>query len=301
MIKGKLIALLLSGLLAIGTGGLLIKSNNDKINNETKINETKFDDESSNNIVSNKDNQNENIKKDNGNQNNMENNPIEENNIENNIENNDNENNIENNDAENNTSTDSNPNNGKTPSIEDRNEVPNNSTDKNIPSSEDTSGPNNVITPEKDLTDPSDDNNLSKPSTFDNYISEVEQAIFQRVNQERSKAGLPTLSYNNTMEHYARLKSKDMGDRNYFDHANPEGKLITEQMKADGVTYNAWGENIAYISGMSSNAQLATQFMDNWMNSEGHRANILSSKFSSIGVGVYKIGNTYYATQEFYK
>lgn len=71
-------------------------------------------------------------------------------------------------------------------------------------------------------------------------------------------------------------------------------------MKADGVSYRAWGENIAYIQGANSNSALATKFMDNWMNSSGHRANVLSNNFSSIGIGVYKIGNTFYATQEFY-
>ena len=80
-----------------------------------------------------------------------------------------------------------------------------------------------------------------------------------------------------------------------------KGNLITAQMKADGVSYRAWGENIAYIQGINSNSDLATKFMDNWMNSSGHRANILSTNFRSIGIGVYKIGNTYYATQEFYK
>ena len=134
-----------------------------------------------------------------------------------------------------------------------------------------------------------------------NYIAEIEQAIFQRVNQERSAAGLPALSYNTTMEHYARIKSKDMGDNGYFSHEDKQGNLITAQMKADGVSYRAWGENIAYIQGINSNSALATKFMDNWMNSSGHRANILSTNFSSIGIGVYKIGNTYYATQEFYK
>lgn len=160
----------------------------------------------------------------------------------------------------------------------------------------------NTNTPNNN-TDNSQANTEEKPQieSSDKYIAEIEQAIFQRVNQERTAAGLPALTYNTTMEHYARLKSQDMGDRGYFDHTNPEGKLITEQMKADGVSYRAWGENIAYISGMSDNAQLATKFMDNWMNSSGHRANILSSNFSSIGIGVYKIGNTYYATQEFYK
>lgn len=134
-----------------------------------------------------------------------------------------------------------------------------------------------------------------------NYIAEIEQAIFQRVNQERIAAGVPTLSYNATMEHYARLKSKDMGDNGYFSHEDLQGKLITEKMKVDGVSYNAWGENIAYIQGINNNSILATNFMDNWMNSSGHRANILSANFKSIGVGVYKIGNTYYATQEFYR
>lgn len=134
-----------------------------------------------------------------------------------------------------------------------------------------------------------------------NFIAEIEQAIFQRVNQERTSAGLPALNYNTTMEKYARIKSKDMGDNGYFSHEDLQGELITEQMKADGVSYNAWGENIAYIQGINNNSDLATQFMDNWMNSSGHRANILSTKFSSIGIGVYKIGNTYYATQEFYR
>ena len=161
------------------------------------------------------------------------------------------------------------------------------STDTNTPSD----------TPSQDTNTPSDEPVVSDS----NYIAEIEQAIFQRVNQERTAAGLPALGYNTTMEHYARIKSKDMGDNGYFSHEDLQGNLITEQMKADGVTYRAWGENIAYIQGGSGNSTLATQFMDNWMNSSGHRANILSTNFSSIGIGVYKIGNTYYATQEFYR
>ena len=133
-----------------------------------------------------------------------------------------------------------------------------------------------------------------------NYIAEIEQAIFQRVNQERTSVGLPALSYNTTMQSYARIKSKDMGDNGYFSHEDQQGNLITVKMKADGISYRAWGENIAYIKGMTGNSALATRFMDNWMNSSGHKANILSTNFSSVGIGVYKIGDTYYATQEFY-
>ena len=165
------------------------------------------------------------------------------------------------------------------------------STDTNTPSD----------TPSQDTNTPSETPSDQPVVSDSNYIAEIEQAIFQRVNQERAAAGLPALSYNTTMEHYARIKSKDMGDNGYFSHEDLQGKLITEQMKADGVSYRAWGENIAYIQGMSDNNALATKFMDNWMNSSGHRANILSTNFSSIGIGVYKIGNTYYATQEFYR
>ena len=165
------------------------------------------------------------------------------------------------------------------------------STDTNTPSD----------TPSQDTNRPSETPSDEPVVSDSNYIAEIEQAIFQRVNQERAAAGLPALSYNTTMEHYARIKSKDMGDNGYFSHEDLQGKLITEQMKADGVSYRAWGENIAYIQGMSDNNALATKFMDNWMNSSGHRANILSTNFSSIGIGVYKIGNTYYATQEFYR
>lgn len=134
-----------------------------------------------------------------------------------------------------------------------------------------------------------------------NFMAQVEQLIYNKVNEERVANGVSPLSYNTTMEKYARIKSQDMGDKNYFDHKDLNGNLITTNMKNDGVSYRAWGENIAYISGVSDPNALAQQFMTNWMNSEGHRKNILSNNFSSIGIGVYKVGNKVYATQEFYK
>ncbi|WP_243281472.1 CAP domain-containing protein [Clostridium sp. D53t1_180928_C8] len=137
--------------------------------------------------------------------------------------------------------------------------------------------------------------------TSDKFMAQVEQAIFNKVNEERAKAGVAPLSYNSTMEKYARIKSQDMGDNNYFSHADLSGNYITSKMKADGVSYKAWGENIAYIGGITDPTALANKFMENWMNSEGHRKNILSTNFDSIGIGVYKVGNKVYATQEFYK
>ena len=168
----------------------------------------------------------------------------------------------------------------------------------------------NIKTPEvveqAPKTDTSKENTpevAQTPTTIvsDSFMAKVEQLIYQRVNVEREKAGVATLTYSSTMEKYARYKSQDMGDKGYFDHQDPQGNLITVKMENEGVSYNAWGENIAYIGGVSDEAALATQFMDNWMNSPGHKANILSVNFSSIGVGVYKIGNKVDATQEFYK
>ncbi|MDU5262322.1 MAG: CAP domain-containing protein, partial [Clostridium celatum] len=146
--------------------------------------------------------------------------------------------------------------------------------------------------------DNSTEDNVTNEDT--NFMSAVETAIFNKVNEERAKVGVPTLTYNTVMQKYARIKSQDMGDNNYFSHEDLNGNLITTQMKNDGVSYKSWGENIAYIGGNVSADALAEQFMTNWMNSSGHRANILSTNFSSIGVGVYKIGNKVYATQEFY-
>ena len=184
-----------------------------------------------------------------------------------------------------------------------------------------TGGDNTEVTPpttgedDTTVTPPaSDDNTVVTPPTVedtttdnttnesDKFMAQVEQAIFNKVNEERVKAGVAPLSYNTTMEKYARIKSQDMGDNNYFSHTDLNGDYITAKMKADGVSYKSWGENIAYLGGYGTDPTvLADQFMTNWMNSSGHRKNILSTDFTSIGVGVYQIGNKVYATQEFYR
>ncbi len=158
-------------------------------------------------------------------------------------------------------------------------------------------------TPDTPVVDETPDNSTEDNSTNadTNFMAAVETAIYNKVNEERAKAGVPALTYNTVMQKYARIKSQDMGDKKYFSHEDLNGNLITTQMKKDGVSYKAWGENIAYIGGNVSADTLAQQFMTNWMNSSGHRENILSTKFSSIGVGVYKIGNKVYAAQEFYR
>ena len=190
------------------------------------------------------------------------------------------------------------PTGDETPSVPDTPSVDETPSVPDTPSVDET--PSIPDTPSIDETpDNSTGNNVT--SGEENFMAAVEMAIYNKVNEERAKAGVPTLTYNTVMQKYARIKSQDMGDNNYFSHEDLNGNLITTQMKKDGVSYNAWGENIAYIGGNASADSLAEQFMTNWMNSSGHRANILSTNFSSIGVGVYKIGNKVYATQEFYR
>ncbi len=175
-----------------------------------------------------------------------------------------------------------------------------------VPQKEDVPEVQNVVpdvTPEvvPEVTTPTPE--VQKPDTSTEqtqFLAAVEQRIFELVNVERQKAGMSALSYNKTMEKYARIKSKDMADQGYFDHRDLRGELITTMIEADGVAYQAWGENIAYIGGGDVNT-LADQFMTNWMNSEGHRANILSDNFDSIGVGVYQAAGEVYATQEFHR
>ena len=141
---------------------------------------------------------------------------------------------------------------------------------------------------------------VSKEPISNNFYENIESIILQRVNEERAKEGLTALTYSSTMRKYARIKSMDMGDRGYFEHRDPEGRLMSDIIKQDGITYKAWGENIAYIGGMTDETAIAERFMNNWMNSSSHRANILCDRFSEIGIGVYKIGNRFYATQEFF-
>ena len=78
--------------------------------------------------------------------------------------------------------------------------------------------------------------NNTDAAISDKFMAQVEQAIFNKVNEERAKAGVAPLTYNTTMEKYARIKSQDMGDNNYFSHTDLNGNNITAKMKADGVT-----------------------------------------------------------------
>ena len=106
-----------------------------------------------------------------------------------------------------------------------------------------------------------------------------ETALVALVNRERTKAGLPSLVEDQTMRDVARGKSRDMFERRYFSHYDPDGKNASDWMEEAGITFTLVGENLAY-------APDTTSAHEGLMNSEGHKANILESRFHRIGIGV---------------
>jgi len=128
----------------------------------------------------------------------------------------------------------------------------------------------------------------------DNGLSVFEQQIVDLVNAERDKAGLRPLVADLELTKVARVKSQDMRDQNYFDHTSPTYGTPFELMDRFGITYRLAGENIA------AGQRTPTETMDGWMNSPGHKANILRPEFTHIGVG-YLTGGEYktYWTQIF--
>ncbi|MEL7658041.1 MAG: CAP domain-containing protein [Bacillota bacterium] len=110
-------------------------------------------------------------------------------------------------------------------------------------------------------------------------IGAYEQQVVDLVNKERAAAGLPALKVNTALANVAEKKAEDLRDKNYFAHQSPTYGSPFDMMKQFGISYSAAGENIA--KGQRTPAEV----MNGWMNSPGHKANILNSNFTEIGVG----------------
>ncbi|MEH7301390.1 MULTISPECIES: SafA/ExsA family spore coat assembly protein [Neobacillus] len=124
-------------------------------------------------------------------------------------------------------------------------------------------------------------------------IKSVENQVIQLTNQERAKNGLPAMTADWELSRVARYKANDMRDKNYFSHTSPTYGSPFDMMKNFGISYRSAAENIA--AGQTTPASV----VQSWMNSSGHRANILSSN-TRIGVGYAKGGSYgYYWVQMF--
>lgn len=124
------------------------------------------------------------------------------------------------------------------------------------------------------------------PVSDSEYLSQLEEDILRMVNEERAKAGAQAMVMESLRRNVARAHSKDMAVRSFFDHNNPDGKSPFDRMKAAGISYSTAGENIAYNSLPVDRSAKAA--MDSWMKSDGHRKNILNTKYGRTGIGVYR-------------
>ena len=133
--------------------------------------------------------------------------------------------------------------------------------------------------------------NPSIPDTDTESASFVRQVV-NLVNQERAKAGLSPVTADTSIQAAAQVRAKEI--EKSFSHTRPDGSSFSTALTQQGVTYRGSGENIAW------GQKTPEQVMNGWMNSDGHRANILNKNFTKIGVGYHQnASGTNYWTQLF--
>lgn len=154
-------------------------------------------------------------------------------------------------------------------------------------------GTSEIIAANSQIKDPNmiyPGQSLSIP-TVSNTVTDYETEVLRLVNIERANNGLKPLTMNWKLSRVARYKSQDMHDKGYFSHTSPTYGSPFNMMTKFGISYRTAGENIAM--GYRTPQAVVT----GWMNSPGHRANILKSSFTQMGVGYVASGN--YWTQMF--
>ena len=125
----------------------------------------------------------------------------------------------------------------------------------------------------------------SVPEEKGSSCNEYAQDVLDLVNDQRAANGLSALTLNSDLCAVAQEKARDMHDQGYFDHNSPTYGTPFDMMRSFGITYSAAGENIAM------GYQTASAVVNAWMNSSGHRANILNSSFTQMAIGYVESGN----------
>ena len=130
--------------------------------------------------------------------------------------------------------------------------------------------------------------------------SEVRMEIHKQVNQERAKRGLRNLSYSKALQRPAQAHSGDMANHSYFSHTSQTGQDFSDRYREHGVNCGGGGENIFRTTGSADlEEDFAKEVVSAWMNSPGHRENILRPRFRAEGLGI-AVGDEYtYVTQNF--
>ena len=148
--------------------------------------------------------------------------------------------------------------------------------------------------PDDSIPEETPDNGTEQtPEEDDNGTSQVDFAsqVVELVNAERAKYGLSALTVDAKVQQAALVRAKESAQS--FSHTRPNGSSFSTALTEAGVSYRRAGENIAY------GQRTPQQVMNAWMNSSGHRANILNEDFTTIGVGYTVINGTAYWAQLF--
>ncbi|MFD9126959.1 sigma-70 family RNA polymerase sigma factor [Kitasatospora sp. NPDC059571] len=133
----------------------------------------------------------------------------------------------------------------------------------------------------------------TRPRSASPSNQSLQQQVLALVNAERAKAGCTPVKADSKLQTAAQRQSDDMAARNFFDHTNPDGQGPQARIDAAGYKWSSWGENIA------KGQRDAAAVMDSWMNSPGHRANILNCGFTDLGVGIHQGSGGPWWTQDF--
>jgi uncharacterized protein YkwD len=172
-----------------------------------------------------------------------------------------------------------------------------------VPAGEETQGPQETPEAPEGSSPPEGDPGTTS-TAGDVSSDEIEAEIHDQVNEIRTERGLSELEHDDEIAAISRTHSQDMNERDYFSHTNPEGETPADRF---GDLYpaecRAVGENLAYIQsgagGHGSAESIADRIVQGWMDSDGHRENLLRENWDSQGIGVYIDDGRIDATQKF--
>ncbi|MEU4479514.1 CAP domain-containing protein [Micromonospora sp. NPDC023966] len=163
---------------------------------------------------------------------------------------------------------------------------------KPSPTKKPTPKPSRTTAPSRQLSRSTAPSSTGANTTSTKGISAELREVVELVNQERAKAGCKALTIDDKLMLAAQRHSQDQADHKTMSHDGSDGSDVGDRLDRVGYAWRSYGENVAW------NQQSPAAVMDAWMNSSGHRANILNCSFTEIGVGVARSNGPYW-TQDF--
>ena len=135
----------------------------------------------------------------------------------------------------------------------------------------------------------------AETSADDTVLADYAESVWRLVNEERAKEGVDALTYNVTLNEASDIRAVELTE--LFSHERPNGIMCDSVLGECSVVTMGYGENIAMTS--TSDVNPPEEVVKNWMNSTGHRKNILNAQYKNIGIGVVSYNGNYYWVQTF--